>query len=391
MKDALYFPIHRAKTGEITGVGHLSPTTMTRVRPTFEVQKPAGDDEIPIEEYLAGVSSQLAQAWGNRYPLFADFSQFGPGDTTSDGSHCIDYFFKCLRQHSMLAIPMTGPETVRGPGYKYIESVAGIAQADGRGAGLRIPFDELSDADKLEHAVRDSLRVLRLKPSSTDLFLDFETLALLPEDSRSAAGMVSALIDALRAIGDAGFRNIVLCGSSVPESVGKEFDGTALRVERTEFAAWESLIERHTTMLVKFGDYGVIHALEQDVNGPVKPPARIRISTANEHVLWRAPRKDYLKLCEQVATSADIDPELVAWGTTALHQCARYGRGKGGPTEWVARDTNLHIEVTVRAIESVLARAGRLSGVSFAEAELCPWNQTLIDNPFESLPSSVRR
>jgi hypothetical protein len=39
--DALYFPIHRAKKGEITAAGHLNPLTLTRVRPTFEVQKPA--------------------------------------------------------------------------------------------------------------------------------------------------------------------------------------------------------------------------------------------------------------------------------------------------------------------------------------------------------------
>lgn len=291
----------------------------------------------------------------------------------------------------MSAIPMTGPESVRGPGYEYIEAVADIAQADGRGAALRIPFDELSEADKLDHAIGDSLRALKLEPPSIDLFLDFETLALLPGESRAAASIVSVLIDVLRGIGEAGFRNIVLCGSSIPERVDKEYDWSALRVERTEFVAWQSLIEMYDKVLVKFGDYGVIHALEQDVNGPVKPPARIRISTPNEHVLWRAPRKAYLKLCEHVMSGAHIDPELVAWGTTVLHQCARYGRGKGGPTEWVARDTNLHIEVTVRAIESLLRRAGRLSRVSFADAELFPWNQTLIDAPFDFSPSPTRR
>jgi hypothetical protein len=39
----------------------------------------------------------------------------------------------------------------------------------------------------------------------------------------------------------------------------------------------------------------------------------------------------------------------------------------------------MHIEVTVRAIESFLRRAGRLSGVSFAQPESFSWNQTLID------------
>lgn len=100
---------------------------------------------------------------------------------------------------------------------------------------------------------------------------------------------------------------------------------------------------------------------------------------ARGHVLWRAARKDYIELSEKVVASQDFDPKLAAWGSGALRLCARYGRGKGGPTDWVARDTNLHIEVTVRAIESVLRRAGRLSGASFAQPGLFPWNQILID------------
>jgi hypothetical protein len=387
MEDALYFPIHRAKMGEITGVGHLSPRTRTRIRPTFEVQKQREDNETPLEEYLADVAYQLLEAWGSRYPLFADFSQFEPDDNTGDGKHCAMYFFRCLRQQSMLGIPMTGPESVRGPGYGYIEAVAEIAHEDGRGAALRVPFDELSDTGKLDRALGDSLRALELEPSSVDLFLDLETLALLPAASRSVVAIVSALTDVLRRVRESKFRNIVLCGSSIPERVTKEYQWRALRVVRTEYLAWQSLIDTLTQVLVKFGDYGVIYALEQDVNGSVRPPARVRLSTAEEHVLWRAPRKDYIKLSEQVVQSSDFDSELVAWGSTILHQCARYGRGRGGPTEWVARDTNLHIEVTVRAIESFLRRVGRLSGVNFAEPESFPWSQTLIDSSSGTHPS----
>lgn len=371
------------------GVGHLAPRTRTRVRPTFEIQKPTGDDDTPIEEYLAGMAASLLESWGSRYPLLVDFSQFGPEDRVSDGGHCAEYFFRCLRQHSMLAIPMAGPESVRGPGYEYINAVAAIARADRRGSALRIPFEELSDPRKLNHAIGDTLQVLELQSSDTDLFLDFESLSHFSADSRAAASMVSILVDVLCGVGEYGFRNIILCGSSIPERVGKEYDGHALRVSRTEFVAWQSLIETNAELLVKAGDYGVTYALEQDVNKSVRPPARIRLATATEHVLWRAPRKDYAKLCEQVVASADFDREFFAWGATMLHQCARYGRGRGGPTEWVARDTNLHIEVTAHAMELHLRQAGRLSGVNFADAEAFPWNQTLIDGPSALLPSSI--
>jgi hypothetical protein len=279
----------------------------------------------------------------------------------------------------MLAIPVAGPEAVRGPGYDYLEAVARIAHRDGRGAALRIPYEELSDSAKLSFAIEDSLRVLGLQPASIDLFLDFEALGMLPADARSSTAIVTAVSEAVARIGEAGFRNVIICGSSVPERVSKEYDWAALRVERAEFLAWQLLAAVADKVIVKFGDYGPIYALEQDTDTPVRPPARIRFSTPTEHVLWRAPRKDYVRLCEQVVGSTDFDPDLVAWGATVLYQCARFGRGKGGPTEWVARDTNLHVEVTARAVESALRRAGLLARLSFAEPESFAWNQAGID------------
>ena len=138
-------------------------------------------------------------------------------------------------------------------------------------------------------------------------------------------------------------------------------------------------MEMFRDIVVKHGDSGVIYALEQDVSGPARPPARVRLSTATEYVLWRAPRNDYLGLAELVVETKDLDPALESWGTTSLLQCARFGREKGGPTEWVARDTNLSTEVTVHAIESFLGGAGRLSGLAFVEPESFPWDQALID------------
>jgi len=384
MEDALYFPIHRAKAGEIAGIGRLSPLTRTRVRPTFEIQKQAADDDAPPEEYLAGVGQQLLESWGNRYPLYADFLQFGPEQKTADGKHCAEHLFTCLRQQSMLAIPVAGPESVRGPGYDYLEAVARIAKRDGRGAALRIPFEEFSDSQKLSFAIEDSLRVLSLQPELIDLFLDFEALSMLPADARSSAAIVTAVSEAVAKIGEAGFRNVIVCGSSVPERVSKQYDWGALRVERSEFLAWQLLTAAADKLFVKFADYGPIYALEQDTNSPVRPPARIRLSTPTEHVMWRAPRKDYMRLCEQVVASKDFDPDLAAWGATVLYQCARFGRGKGGPTEWVARDTNLHVEVTVRAIESALRRAGLLATLSFAEPESFAWNQAGIDQSLDA-------
>lgn len=380
MFDAIYFPIHRAKKGEVLAAGHLSPKTLTRVRPTFEIQKPSDDIEISLEEYLAGIAIDLSEAWDHRLPLFGDFPAFAPDDCTSDGKHCVEYFFRCLRQHGMQAIPMTGSESVRGPGYAYLDAVSAIARQDARGAAIRLPFDEFSDRAKFERVLEDTLQTLDLAPDSVDLFLDFETFAFLPEQYRSTEGLVSLLLEPLRVVASSGFRNIVMCGSCIPERVDKTYNGSAMRVERTDLLAWQVLVRMFGEMIIKRGDSGVIFALEQDAVGPVRPPARIRLTTPTEYVLWRAPRREYLKLSEQVVASQDFNRELKVWGSTLLLQCANFGRERGGPTEWVARDMNLSTEVTVGAMESFLNSVGRLSTFNFAQPAVFPWNQVLIDS-----------
>jgi len=380
MYDALYFPIHRAKKGEITAAGHLNPLTLTRVRPTFEVQKQAEDAEAPLDEYLAGVAADLSEAWDHRFPLFADLPRFAPDERTEDGKHCVEHFFRCLRQYGMLAIPMTGSEAMRGPGYGYLEAVAGIAHIDGRGAAIRLHAEEFSDRAKLERALSDTLQVLALEPRLVDVFFDFESIGFLPAQYRTTEGLVALLVEPLRYVAATGFRNIIICGSCIPESVDKRYNGSAMRVERTDFLAWQVLIGMFAHVLIKRGDSGVIYALEQDTNGPVRPPARIRLSTPTEYVLWRAPRKDYVTLCEDVVRSRDFNGKLHSWGATTLLDCAQFGRGKGGPTEWVARDTNLSTEVTVDAMESFLRRVGRFSDLRFADADSFAWNQTLLNS-----------
>ena len=379
MKAALYFPILRAKRGEIDAVSHFSPHARTRIRPMFDVQKQKPMDDTPAEVHLSELSRELAQSWGTAMPLFIDFSLFGPEDRLLDERLPVDFFFECLHQLGMLGIPVTGPEFIRGPGSDYLDAVARIAQHDGRGAALRMPYAEMRDVADLRQAIDDTLGILRLPPTMVDVYIDFESLVIPERQFATRTGFITAAVEAIEVLKSDNFRNVIVCGSSVPESVGKEYDWNSLRVERTEFVGWQDFQERFHPLLIKFGDYGVTFARERDADKPVKPPGRIRLSTEQSHVLWRAPRENYLQLCERVVASPDFDPNLDAWGMTILHQCARYGRGKGGPTQWVARDTNLHAELTLRSIEVTLRRSGLLSEVNFAAADVFPWNQMLID------------
>jgi len=379
MHAAIYFPSHHSKRGEINAVGHLSPNARTRIRPTFNITKPASDNNDLIEYHLSDLAVALAKSWGTALPLFFDFPRYGPEEQATDGRHPVEYFFECVRQLQILGIPVAGPESIRGPGYAYIDAVARIAHRDGRGAALRIPYRDVNRPDALEAVIDDTLKALSLTSAMVDLFLDFEALANLHPEDRSEENLLSVATDALRAIKDKPFRNVVLCGSSIPDQVGKQYNWNPLRVPRAELKVWMTLVQRESNAVVKFGDNAVTYVYDDRSGKSGPPPCRVRLSTGTDHILCRAPRGNYRRLCSQIMKGSDFDATLPAWGAAELLACGSGRGGEGSATDWVARDTNLHLEVTTRVVESTLSRHGRLAGLSFAELEKFPWLQSGLD------------
>ena len=116
-----------------------------------------------------------------------------------------------------------------------MDAVARIAALDGRGAALRLPYAEFSDVDSLVREIDAGLKALSLPANDVDLFLDAESLALMPPALATLPVLMSTLLDALRTVQKHPFRNIVFVGSSVPESLGRREDAEPLTIERREF------------------------------------------------------------------------------------------------------------------------------------------------------------
>lgn len=57
MRSAIYFPILRAKRGELIGLGHLSPLARTWIRPLLDIPKLPAKRKDPIEYYLSDLAT----------------------------------------------------------------------------------------------------------------------------------------------------------------------------------------------------------------------------------------------------------------------------------------------------------------------------------------------
>lgn len=368
MLSAIYFPILRAKAGEMEAIARLHSRTQVRIRPILDVPKYFQNPKKALEEHLGQITKSVADGWGAVLPFYFDLLRYEPDLRTSDGRSAVEYLFSCARQLHLKAIPVAGPESVRGPGPDYLASVCEIAKRDQLGVAVRMPYEDVAEPESLLDKVDQLLSALSLRAEDVDVILDTEALAALPRSLASEQHLYVTLDEAIRELAKREFRNVIISASSVPEHLAKSEDGKPLTVRRVELSVWKRLLESGTPRFPHFSDYAVVFPRETDPDGPVVPPARIRLTTAEYQRFYRAERSDYRDLSKLVMDSSDFSDLPQCWGGDAIRASGTGYGGEGGPTGWVARDTNLHIEVTVIALERYLSIAGRLQELQFASS-----------------------
>lgn len=379
MHDVNYFPVLRAKSGEISAVGHLSPVTRSRMRPLFDFPVYQDNEKRTFPEYLAQTMSDIRTAWGTERSLLVDFSRYAPDVDIGDGRHPVEFVFDYARQSRMKAIPVTGPQSIRGPELNYLEAVRRIATHDQLGAAIRIPFEDLLLSASLGGVIEATLGLLDLTADRCDLILDADALERHTRMDDPLLELRQVIQSAIRIASKYRFRKVVFCASSIPENVGPQYDAEPYRSSRVEFAVWKELLSDPTLPLVLFGDYGIITPFQSDANKPVRPPSRIRLSTDAEHVLYRAPRDDHQRLCREVMESPAAYAQAPSWGLNATRACGGGYGGVGIPCTWIARDTNAHIETTMTEIDRQLRSSKRFAEFAFNDLEVAPWLQSVFD------------
>jgi hypothetical protein len=236
---------------------------------------------------------------------------------------------------------------------------------------------DYSDSDAFNRELVTGLANLSLPPEQVDLFLDAESIALIPLESATEDQLLAELSEALRLCQQFRFRNVIFVGSSVPENLRGPEDGKPLTFIRTELRVWKQHISSPGTALVHFGDTGVWNPRQPDTGagGSGPPPARVRIPLEERQVFFRAEPTGYRALCRTALKHPGARDLPRCWGLDKIRS-AGYGSGSAdNATGWVARDTNLHIESTVQLVERFLHRHNRLSEVILAPVRSEPWQQ----------------
>jgi hypothetical protein len=370
---ALYFPILRAKTGEMGALAHLSDRARQRTIPVLDIPEPKEEGRVSARDLMARVCEELVRTWGTAHPLYLDISRYTETEAGGPLSELVEHLFKCARQSRLRAMPVGGPIGFRS--VDYLTAIANIAHQDGEGLAIRLPAEDFIDASRLEQSLECCLAALGVPSSRMDLILDFEAIARLPADQRAELAIVNVVSSAIQFAGPLGLRRIVLCGSSLPEWPTIRKWPARLAVARLELSAWRKLTENRPDDSLGFGDYGVVSPFQTKPTKNVKVPARVRFATPGQQVFYRAPRDAYRTLARSAVADAEFPSIPPSWGANAIRECAANYGDPGGPTQWVARDTNMHIEATAIHVEDHLGRvAPSLLGPP-VEVRRMPWLQ----------------
>ena len=355
LRQPLYCPILRAKRGEIQALGALSPYARRRIRPLIDIPKQKDNDKKDLFQYLCGVVRSLPSTWGTGHPLYLDMSLFS-GDLRIDDVHPIHTVFDIAAQAGLVAIPVTGTQTMRGPEPDYVQAVANIANQDNRGLALRIEFSDITKPNRILDIVEDTRRLVAVAPEQCDVFMDLEAIDRLPKSQRDFDTLFQIIQAAVRSLSKVSYRTVVICGSSIPERVDKRYNQKPCRVDRVEFNIWKALAADGRNRPLAFGDYGITYPFQSTDNVPVEPPSRIRLSTSTEHVLYRSTPDGYQDLRERVTREPPALTQADSVGKRAIFGLGHGFTGEGRATDWVTRDMNAHIESTLSHIARTVRR-----------------------------------
>jgi Beta protein len=195
MQSALYFPMIRGREGEIHAIHRLSPLARARIALIVDLPRKELPPTLSLDAYVASFVSDIAAAWGTSHEIYLDMNRYGPEQLDRRGRHIVDHLFDCAQQKRLKAVPVAG--TDRGPGVAYTEAIANITARHGRGAAIRLPYEDFSDPDVLTQQLTAVLKQLRLEPPQIDLIFDAGSLDAMPAAEATEEHLLATMLQAL--------------------------------------------------------------------------------------------------------------------------------------------------------------------------------------------------
>jgi len=359
-----YFPIVRAKQGEIEAFENLKPVVLGRCTPVFEVTKLDGQDlerackrsDTPYEDYLDSRAASIAGIFKGKH-VIVDISQWPTGFSTEGGEQVLSYLCNRLNVLGVISCPVIGYD--RWDSVEYREMVKNINLPAKAFFCIRldsIALEDLGDPDHFDGIIEDISAQVNIIESETLVLVDIGDVTQIPMQE-----VVEYIESAYARMMDLGFKYIIMAGSSIPDSIEKavkKVDSTGL-VQRKEMIAWKGFMSANPKASLYFGDYGIRNPRASDVIAP-DMNVKIRYTINNSFFIVRghSVRKEggyaQSQALSRILVQSPYFLEGFSWGDDKILECSR-GEIVGSSTNWISFDTNHHISTVASEVREFVA------------------------------------
>ncbi|WGW30463.1 beta family protein [Pseudomonas aeruginosa] len=356
-----YIPILKAKEGEFRAVSLMSSLALENTHLWFDVpqldEKRRGDllerHLPPVESFLNSVAYGMFQACKGRY-VYLDLPRWATNAQTEGGEHVIPFVRNQLEALGVKVSPAV--DVVRWDDPIYVNALSGMRLEVGREFIVRIPIDrdtieEMSEEDIFLDRLEDISTRLAFDPGLTPVMMDFGDISA---PRHSVSGLLEVSDRVISLLRRAGFNEIAISGCSLPAFVStavKKQNSNGL-VLRKEMHVWRDLLKNNGDFPIIYSDYGIRGPNSKESGGFSSMNGKIRYTIEKECFIVRGyPLKQgekgaqYYDLAQKVVDSGYFRRGF-SWGDNQILRCS-YGEFKGSSSDWVAIDTNHHIESVV--------------------------------------------
>ncbi len=350
----MYIPALRWRQGEYQALLKLSEAVKKQIVPLItipgvEFDFEAREPKKSVHDHVHPFAKRYVHKWGRR-PAWVTLDKEIVSERMNDGTHVLDYVFQELRGHGALA----APALPLNPNSAFLAAAQRVIAKDGQGCGILVQLEDLM-AHGTSKSITKLTSILQIDLDESDLILDMGAPNYEPYGAFAAA-----LISNLPQLGNlSDYRNFILIGTSIPESLVKVSIGTD-EIPRHDWLFYQELLQKlpKDDRRPNYGDYTTVHPnFEAKDMRLIKPAGKI-VYTANR--IW-ATRKggsfrddpDQMHThCQEILRNPRFDfrgPSF-SFGDAYISDCAAQKVGPSNLTRWKQVSINHHMTTVVNAL-----------------------------------------
>lgn len=364
MNNYIYTAILKAKDGEFEAFGNLKCSSEKRFLPLFDVPTPRNKEAAKILEqgedinsfFLKKISGKIKKFYktGNCPIMFDMFYWDSAATIAQTGESVYEYFYNELKNDLLFPLPIIPVVNMdKWEKIEYQNSMINISANLENGYCIRANIsrsDDYIDETELESI----LSSLPIDTKDIRLLLD---LGYINEDEID--DIIFRVSEACDSVSLFNFGDIILSGSSVPKSITEvvQEQHSNNKTLRKEVKIWKALTNQGYNLT--FADYGTRNPLPESEKDSIESPdqgfylnknKQIRYTINNNHYFVRGcPAKDggtHRELTQKLIQSEHFSGPDYSWADQRILQNS-IGQFKGNDSNWIAIDTNRHIEAVL--------------------------------------------